>query len=54
VKRSAIRGLGEIGPKAAAAIPVLQEMLKDADPNLRRAAAAAISRIEPGGGGGEG
>src|SRR2546426_10508014 len=54
VKRSAIRALGEIGPKAADAIPVLQEMLKDADPNLRRAAGGAGSPGEPGRGGGRG
>jgi HEAT repeat protein/WD40 repeat protein len=42
---SAIHALGQIGPDARAAIPVLKDFLKSKQPGLRRAAAEALSKI---------
>jgi hypothetical protein len=39
--------LGQIGPPAAAAIPGLRKALQDPEPEVRRRAEVALSRIEP-------
>jgi hypothetical protein len=39
--------LGQMGPRAAAAIPVLRNALHDPEPEVRRRAEAALSRIDP-------
>jgi HEAT repeat protein len=40
-----VRTLGEIGPKAKPAVPVLAELLKDKDGDVRKAAAEALEEI---------
>ena len=44
---SPCRALGNIGSKAAAAVPVLQALSQDNDPRFRAAAAAALARVAP-------
>jgi HEAT repeat protein len=39
--------LGQIGPPAAAAIPALRKALHDPEPEVRRRAEVALSKIEP-------
>jgi hypothetical protein len=46
---AAARALSLLGPKANAAVPALQEMLRDSRPNVRAAAKHALHAIEPGG-----
>jgi HEAT repeat protein len=48
LKMSACSCLGQIGPPAAAAVPALRIALQDPDPEVRRRAKLALSRIEPG------
>jgi HEAT repeat protein len=44
----ATRALGRIGPAARAVVPALLDLRHDEDPDLRRAAAEALARIDPG------
>ena len=47
VRGSACFALGEIGPAASAAIPALSRVVtQDEDPEVRRAAALAIGKIQ--------
>jgi HEAT repeat protein len=46
--RAAARGLGAVGPDARPAVPRLRELSKDADPDVRDAAAEALASIGPG------
>ncbi|HSY44229.1 MAG TPA: HEAT repeat domain-containing protein, partial [Candidatus Acidoferrum sp.] len=39
--------LGQIGPPAFAAIPALRKSLQDPEPEVRRCAEVALSKIEP-------
>ena len=43
----AARALGQIGPAAKAAVPSLHEALHDFRPEVRRAAAEALRKIDP-------
>jgi hypothetical protein len=43
----AVSALGSIGPDATVAIPTLEILLNDPDPNLRRIAALALQQIDP-------
>jgi HEAT repeat len=45
---AAARALGLLGPKAIAAVPALQEMLRDSRPDVRAAAKQALHAIKPG------
>ena len=45
VRSFAVSQLGEIGPPAKAAVPLLQQMLQTADPNLRAIIQRALTRI---------
>lgn len=47
-RREAAEVLAEMGPAAKDAVPALRAALEDEDEDLRRAAAAALERIEPG------
>ena len=47
VRLSAAIGLGGFGEEARAAVPELQQMENDRDARIRRAASAALSRIDP-------
>ena len=42
-----VDALGNIGPDAKAALPVLRKILKTGDPDLRRAAAKSLEKIDP-------
>jgi hypothetical protein len=44
-----VRALGEIGPEAKPAVALLRELAKDADPELGKAAAEAVKKIDPAG-----
>lgn len=46
VRIEAASALGAIGPAAKPAIPVLTELLKDEDGEVRRAAAKALEKIK--------
>ena len=46
IRHRAAWALGEIGPRAQSAIPVLQEAAQDADPRLARLARQSLERIE--------
>jgi HEAT repeat protein len=46
-RRESARGLGELGPEAAPAVPDLAGALHDRDPEVREAAAVALGRIGP-------
>jgi len=45
VRRTAARSLGDIGKAAKPAVGALGKTLKDADPQVRQAAAYALGRI---------
>ena len=45
LRRAAARTLGNIGPKADAALPELGQLLNDAEPDVREAAKNAIEQI---------
>ena len=45
-KLTAIRALGQIGPKGRAAVPLLQNAVKSTDEDVQRAAADALKRID--------
>jgi HEAT repeat protein len=47
-RRAAARALGAVGPEARPAVPRLRELSKDADPDVRDAAAEALASISPG------
>jgi hypothetical protein len=47
LRRAAAKALGEIGPRAKAAIPALTELLKDNNREVREAAASALGRSTP-------
>lgn len=47
VRRGAAVGLGESGPLAISAVPILTELLRDINPGVRREAARALGRIGP-------
>jgi HEAT repeat protein len=47
LRMSACSCLGQIGPRAADAIPALRNALQDPDPEVRRRAKLALQRIEP-------
>jgi HEAT repeat protein len=44
-RRASAESLGELGVKASAAIPSLEEAAKDSDPNVRAAVAQALAQI---------
>src|SRR5262245_2918063 len=44
---AAIRALGEVGPAAKSAVPLLKPLLDDKDRNIKEAADEALRRIEP-------
>jgi HEAT repeat protein len=46
VRRMALLGLGEIGPRAKDSLASVRQALADAHPEVRIAAAEALSRIE--------
>ena len=46
VRKQAALALGELGPKAKAALPALKAALKDADADVRAAVVAALERVE--------
>lgn len=46
VRRAACRALGDVGPPAAPALPVLREYQKGTDKHVREAAEKAVRRIE--------
>jgi HEAT repeat protein len=43
----AVRALGQVGPKAKAALPVIRIALKDPSEEVRRAAATSLEQIAP-------
>ncbi len=47
VRKKAARGLGELGPEAVEAVPLLEVALRDRHPQVREAAAAALQKIQP-------
>jgi len=47
VRAVAADSLGRIGPEAAAAIPALQDLLRDEQAPVRAAAATALGRMGP-------
>jgi len=47
VREAAAFALGEIGPDAKAAVPVLSKALRDGDEGVREAAADALEKIQP-------
>jgi HEAT repeat protein len=47
VRASAAWGLGEMGPKAAAAVPDLLDRMEDPDPRVRNESARSLGRIDP-------
>jgi HEAT repeat protein len=47
--RLVIRTLAEIGPAARSAVPALRAALDDPEAEVRRAAAEALKKVEPGG-----
>jgi hypothetical protein len=49
VRESAARALGQFGPPAQAALPMLKTCLEDGDEYVRKAAARAVARISAGG-----
>ena len=46
IREAAATSLGEIGPGAKDAVPVLRDALKDDDTHVRAAASTALQRIE--------
>lgn len=46
-RKRLVRVLGELGPKAKAAVPVLRDALRDENAAVRESAAVALKRIEP-------
>jgi HEAT repeat protein len=44
----AAEALGRIGPPAKAAVPALRDLLKDKNPDVRKAAGEALKKIDPG------
>jgi len=46
VRGAAVVALGEIGPRARAAIPALTRALKDQDADVRKAAALALGKVQ--------
>ena len=46
-RTEAAAALGDIGPKAQAAVPALKKALDDPSPSVRAAAAEALSKIQP-------
>lgn len=46
VRSQTARTLGQLGPKATAALPALERATKDRDPSVAKAAAAAIAKIK--------
>jgi HEAT repeat protein len=47
VRLAATETLGQIGPAAAAALPVLGRLRSDPDPRVRQAAITARGKIDP-------
>jgi HEAT repeat protein len=47
-RAAAARALGEVGPEAREAVPLLKAAAKESEPKLRDAAQAALTKIEPG------
>ena len=45
VRCAAAEALGNMGPAAREAVPVLEKLLRDKDPGIRQAAAEALKRI---------
>jgi HEAT repeat protein len=45
VRRRTLNTLGEIGPQAAATLPIVRGALQDSDAEVRRAAAEALENI---------
>jgi HEAT repeat protein len=54
LRRQMIEALGQMGPKARAALPVLTEISAEEEGDARRAAAEALKQIDPEGEAGEG
>ena len=46
VRGDAVEALGRIGPDAKMAVPALNELLKDANESVRKAAAEALEKIK--------
>lgn len=42
----ALAGLGSIGPPAESAVPVIEKLVEDAHPDIRKAAKGALNRIQ--------
>jgi hypothetical protein len=47
-RKKGAKGLGELGPAASVAAPELEKLLTDPDEQVRKAAAAALSRVTTG------
>ena len=47
VRLNAVGALRLHGPRAAGAIPILQDLAEDADPRVRAEAARALARLRP-------
>ena len=46
-RRKVVEALGQMGPHARSAVPVLDDLLKEEDATLRQAAAEALRKINP-------